>query len=101
MIKIEGNAYKFDGNTLLSTAVRLDGSADPNWYEVSEEDEQTAEARVLLKAQLAEAVEIATAVVHAANYAWAGNMKSKVLFDELAEATRQLFKWKRAARAAG
>jgi len=53
MIKIEGNAYKFDAGTLLSTAVRLDGSADPNWYEVSEEDEQTAKARVLLKAQLA------------------------------------------------
>ena len=49
MIKIEGNAYKLDEGVLLSTAIRLDGSVDPNWYEVSEEDDQTAQARVLLQ----------------------------------------------------
>ncbi|CAB4126087.1 hypothetical protein UFOVP73_12 [uncultured Caudovirales phage] len=101
MIKIEGNAYKFDEGTLLSTAIRLDGSIDPDWYEVSEEDEQTAQARVLLKAQLALSVEVAVAVLHVANYAWAGDMDNQVLFDELSEAASQLFKAKRAARAAG
>ncbi len=48
VIKIGGNAYRMNDDSLETAALYIDESIDENWVEVSEEDGQTKAARALL-----------------------------------------------------